>query len=63
MPNPFSRYENCYSNTTDRERARQTDERTYTFFKAPRHTDSNGIQHYVVASIKTDRQQNNKPPQ
>ena len=42
---------------------RRTDGRTYTFLKSLRHTDSNGIQHSVVAWINTDRQQNNMSPQ
>ena len=41
----------------------QTDGRIYTFFKSPRHTDYNGIEHSVVAWINTDRQQNNMSPQ
>ena len=51
---------------TDRRTDGQTDGRTdgpTLFLKSPRHTDSNGMEHFVVALINTDRQQNNMSPQ
>ena len=41
----------------------RTGGRTYTFLESFRQTDSNGIEHSVVAWINTDREQNNMSSQ
>ena len=57
MLSPFTWYANYFSTVNNEGGVGffvtvtngRTDRRTYTFFKSPRHTDSNGIQHSVVA--------------